>query len=350
MTPEQFRAQVAKAGPQAAYLWIGPDGYERDQCRRALVAAALPDEGEREQGYTRHDLDGVSLAEVIDDASSFSLFATRRLIWVTGAEGALPRRLTGDEEESGVGAMLVRWIQNPTPETVLVFDCQRYDFEGDDKAKLERVAKFYKAVPNVVEFPRYSPEKARALVGELARRHQLKIGGAEADFLVEAVGADASRVANEMEKLSLRLGAGGAVTEELITELVPNARATNIFALVNAIGRGDRLKSLDLLDTLIREGEYLPLALSFLGTQFRFALAAHEAGLRGAMQIQGHFQKAGVAMWKSRAEQVAQTVGEFSKERLAEAIRNVGDADRALRDTRPDDQIVMEEFVWKLTR
>ena len=260
MTPEQFRAQLGKQGPQAVYLFIGPDGYERDQCRRLLVEKALPEAEEREQGYTRHDLDAVSLAEVIDDASSFSLFATRRLIWVTGAEGALPRRLTGDEEESGVGAMLAKWVKDPTPETVLVFDCQRYDFEGDDKAKLERVTKFYKGVPNVVEFPRYTAEKARALATELARRHQLKIGAAEVDFLVEAVGADASRVANEMEKLSLRLGVGGVVTEERITELVPNARATNIFALVNAIGQGDRLKSLDLLDTLIREGEYLPLA------------------------------------------------------------------------------------------
>lgn len=349
MTPEQFRTQLTRQGPRATYLFLGPDSYERNICRTLLLDAVLPID-EREQGYSRHDLDQVSLAEVIDDACSMSLFARRRLLWVSGAEGALPRRLSGDEEESGVGAMLVDWIRNPAPDTTIVFDCQRYDFEGDDKAKIDRVAKFYKSVPDVVEFARYSPEKARALALSLAKQHQIQLANNEADFLVEATGADASRIANEIEKLSLRIGPGGTVTGELITELVPNARAANIFALVNAIGRGDRMKSLDLLDTLIREGEYLPLALSFLATQFRFALAAHEAGLKGAMAIQGYFQKSGVAMWKSRAEQVAQTVAEFPRERLAQAIRNVADADRALRDTRPDDQIVMEEFVWKLTR
>ena len=53
-----------------------------------------------------------------------------------------------------------------------------------------------------------------------------------------------------------------------------------IFALVNAMGRRDRTRALQVLDTLARDGEYLPLALAFLSTQFRMALVAREAGLR----------------------------------------------------------------------
>ena len=51
-----------------------------------------------------------------------------------------------------------------------------------------------------------------------------------------------------------------------------------VFALVAALGRGDRTRALEILDTLAREGEYMPLALTFLGTQFRMALVAREAG------------------------------------------------------------------------
>jgi len=50
-----------------------------------------------------------------------------------------------------------------------------------------------------------------------------------------------------------------------------------------------------------------------------------------------------------RAEQVCQTVSAFSKERLATAMDKVFQADRALRDARPDDRIVMEELVLSLT-
>jgi len=134
-----------------------------------------------------------------------------------------------------------------------------------------------------------------------------------------------------------------------ISALVPDARSTTIFALVNALGRRDRARSLEILDTLTREGEYLPLALAFLSTQFRMALVAREAGLKSSQQVQGYFQRLGVPMWGSRADQVYQTVAKFGAPQLERAMKLIFEADRGLRDARPDDRIVMEQFVLKLT-
>ena len=134
-----------------------------------------------------------------------------------------------------------------------------------------------------------------------------------------------------------------------ITALVPDARSSTIFALVNALGRRDRAHGLEILDTLCREGEYLPLALSFLSTQFRLALVARESGLRSPQQIQGHFSRSGVPMWSSRAEQVYQTVSKFSREKLERGMKLIFAADRDLRSARPDDRIIMERFVLELT-
>ena len=131
--------------------------------------------------------------------------------------------------------------------------------------------------------------------------------------------------------------------------MVPDARSTTIFALVNALGRRDRAKSLAVLDTLCREGEYLPLALSFLSSQFRQALIAREANLRSSQQIMGHFTKIGVPMWASRADQVSQTAIKFSREQLERGLKLIFETDRDLRSARPDDRIVMEQFVVKLT-
>jgi len=127
------------------------------------------------------------------------------------------------------------------------------------------------------------------------------------------------------------------------------AQATTIFALVAALGRGDRSRSLEILDTLSREGEYMPLALTFLSTQFRMALAAREAGLRGAGQIQAHFNKVGVRIWPERARQIEQTVEAFPKARLERAAQKLFEADRSLRDARPDDRVIMEEMILSLT-
>jgi DNA polymerase III subunit delta len=347
LSPDVFLSRIAKQEPAPVYLFLGPEVWSRDRCRHALIARALGD-GDREQGLTRHDLDSVSLSAVLDDARSFSLFAPRRVIWVASAESALPRGRAGGEEAAGAGD-LADYLKDPVPGTVVVFDAARYEFDGEDKTKLERVAKFYGAIREQVEFRPFTPESARRAAQDLARERGLRIGSSQLGLLVEALGADAGRIDQEIEKLALYVGTDRPVTEEDIAALVPNAQATTIFALVNALGRGDRKRSLNTLDTLLREGKYLPLALSFLATQFRLALVAHEEGLRNAQQILGWFTAQGVRMWRDRAEQVAATVEAFSRPALERAIARLFEADRALRDARPDDRVVMEELVLSLT-
>ncbi|MBZ2184974.1 MAG: DNA polymerase III subunit delta [Bryobacter sp.] len=349
MTADQFIQGLAKGKAPAVCLFVGPDGYLRGLCKEALLAVVLPGAEERENGWSRWDLSEVSLAEVLDDAASLSLFATRRLIWVAGAEGVLPRGRAKQDGDVAGAKELAAYLERPAADTTIVFDCQRYDFDGEDKTKVENLRKFFAGVKAQVEFPRFTPESARRLAQDLVKEKGLKMGAAEMEVLVEATGADASRLVGEVEKLSLYAKPGEAITLETLTALVPNARASNIFALVAAIGRGDRAGSLDILDALIREGEYLPLALSFLAGQFRFALAGHEARVKGAQAIQNHFQKLGSPMWRARAEQVEQTMAAFGPGRLKKAIRLVYAADQALRDTRPDDKTVMEDFVWKVT-
>jgi DNA polymerase-3 subunit delta len=349
VTPAQLLARVKKnAAPQVALL-LGPEAFQRTLIKRAL-AVQMP-----EGAVSEHDLTQVSLAEVLDDARSLSLFAADRLIWVTNAEAALPRgRAAAAEEDgevetggSGDAAALSAYLKDPTPGTVLVFEAIRYDFEGDDKRKLERVAKFYSAVSDVVELRRLAAHEARREAETLASQARLQLDADALDLLVEALGADLARIAVEIEKLALYAGSRKVGVDD-IAALVPDARATNIFALVNALGRRDRARALEILDTLTREGEYLPLALAFLSTQFRFALVAREAGLKSASQIQGHFTRLGIPMWSSRAEQVYQTVAKFGRPQLERAMKLIFEADRGLRDARPDDRIVMEQFILKL--
>src|SRR5512140_3023935 len=102
MSPEQFLAKLAKNGPEAAYLFLGPEAFERTRCRRALLDAVLP-APERENGFTRHDLDRTPLAAALDDARALSLFASRRLIWLGAAEAAVPRAARSSDDEANDG-------------------------------------------------------------------------------------------------------------------------------------------------------------------------------------------------------------------------------------------------------
>jgi DNA polymerase-3 subunit delta len=318
MTPEQFLDRLKK-GPAPVYLFVGQEAYQRERCRRALMDAVLSQE-DRDSGFVRHDLDQISLAAAIDDARSLSLFATQRVVWLASAEAALPRGDAGDPP-----AELASYVAEPTPGTVVVLEASRFDFEGDDKSKVERV-----------------------IAQSLAKQAGLQLGLAELAILLEATAGDVSRIAVEIEKLKLFAG-DRKVTADDIGALVPDAQATTIFALVNALGRNDRTKALQILDMLSREGEYMPLALTFLATQFRMALAAREANLKSSSQIIGHFNKLGARIWPERARQIEQTVQAFPKAKLEKAVMKLFEADRSLRDARPDDRIVMEEMILALT-
>jgi DNA polymerase-3 subunit delta len=347
MTPGQILSRLKKGDPPAALLLLGPEAYERRRIKEAFLGVFPPG------SVTQHDLTAISLAEALDDARSLSLFAAERLIWIVNAEAALPRgRAAAAEDEEGEpgagnSAPLASYLKDPTPGVAVVFEAVRFDFEGDDKRKQDRVRKFYAAVPDVIELRRFASHEARREAEALAARAGVRLEENALDLLVEALASDVARIEVEMEKLALYAG-DRAITVDDVAALVPDARATTIFALVNALGRRDRTRALEALDTLTREGEYLPLALAFLSTQFRLALAAREAGLKSGGQVQSHFTRLGLPMWGSRADQVWQTASKFSKAQLERAMRLIFEADRGLRDARPDDRTIMERFILQL--
>ena len=156
-----------------AVLLLGPEAYERRRIKEGLTAAFA------EGAVAQLDLAELTLAAILDDARALSLFASNRLIWVVNAEAALPRTVKSSDEddseaESGSGggdaAPLAAYLKDPTPGVVLVFEAIRFDFEGDDKRKQDRVRKFYSALRDVVELRRYAAHEARAEGESLARR------------------------------------------------------------------------------------------------------------------------------------------------------------------------------------
>src|SRR5258706_9575323 len=188
MTPEQFLDRLKKNPPAPAYLFLGPEQYLRTQCRRALLDTALGPE-ERETGLTRHDLSEIPLASALDDARSLSLFATRRVIWLASAEAVLPRgRASASDADAPAGgaAELASYLASPTPDVVLVIDSSRFDFEGEEKTRVEAVRKFFAAVPAVVGFRALSPAAARPPAANPAQTGGRKIGLPETGLHVHA--------------------------------------------------------------------------------------------------------------------------------------------------------------------
>ena len=223
MDPAQLLLQLQKKSPAAGYVFLGNELFSRDGCRKALLEAALPP-GERESGLVQYDLAEASLQDVVEDARTLSLFAGARMIVGYNAENVLPRaRETEDEEEaSPPGAeILYAYFRDPTPGVVVLFEAIRFDWrDREEKKKIERLARFFQAVPVKVEFHRLDERAVLESARGLALKLRLSIAGELLAELVEALGYDMARIANEISKLDIYAGPQQEITRETLAALV----------------------------------------------------------------------------------------------------------------------------------
>ena len=82
---------------------------------------------------------------------------------IVRSKGAASRpRVCSSRKSRDSTRPLADYLADPPPDTVLVFQASRYDFEGEDKARMERILKFYSAVPAVIELRPWTPQAARS--------------------------------------------------------------------------------------------------------------------------------------------------------------------------------------------
>ena len=349
MKPKALLTQLEKGRPAAGYLFLGNEMFFRDRCRQALIRAVLGEASGGGEGLIEFDLKEQPIETLLDEARTFSLFASARLIVAANAEAALPRRVTsrGDAPEA---AGLTAYFRDPTPGVTVVLECRRYDWnDREEKGKLERVAKFYSAVPQTVELAPLTASEALALSQRAAKHHNIEVAAELLAELVEMLGNDMARLSADLEKLALYLGSRRAVTRQDLEVLIPEARQSGVFELTDALARKDRSQALKLVDTLAKTGEYWPLQLSMLARLFRQALAAKEQGARAVPQITRLFQAQGAPMWPARARQILDVGQKFSRLELERALIALFHADRDLRRERPSDRIIIEQLVVEMT-
>lgn len=353
MKPKAFLTQVKDGKIAPGYLLLGPETFFRDRCRRALRKAVLgEDPAAIEEGLVEIDLKDQPLARLLDETRTFSLFAGSRLIIGRNAEAALPKGRGKSEKDDS--AELAAYFRDPTPGVTVLFEATKLDpAERDDKAKMDRVAKFYAGVPEVVELDRLGPDEAVRSCAFLAKQIGLDIAPDLIAELVDMLAGDMARLENELRKLTLYVSADGGgrpVTRQDLEMMTPEARQSSVFALTDALASRDADGALAILDNLAKAGAYWPMQLTFLANLFRQALAVKEIGGRNPGAIQSKLQQAGVRVWPSRVRQLLDVAGKFSRAELERALVALYETDRDLRRERPDDRLLMETLVLRLVR
>lgn len=238
---------------RSLYLIAGTDGAKIDATRARLRARAESDGGagalEVFEGEGRAAPDHEALLGALP---AMSLTGTRRYLLADGVERWRDRQL--DAVAAG--------LERLPPDLSLVLIAR-----AEAPAKLRRAVEA--AGGEVHEFAAPSPRAMpRALVAE-AGRLGFELEPRAAAALVERIGANPVRLANELRRLSLWAGEGGAVDLDDLDSMVADTSEAIVWSLADALQDGDPVAALSISERLIAQGENVTGMVYALASRMR---------------------------------------------------------------------------------
>jgi len=333
LSPEKLIERLAKGKPPGAVVLLGTDVYLRDLCREKIIAACVP-EGARDWALARIPGNAEGWQEILQRAQTMPMLAPRQVIIVEDAEAI---EKLGDKSRDAIVEALEEYLESPAPFTVLLIEAAALD------GRL-RFSKLLGEKALVVELT-IGDESAAALASQMARDLGVTIDREAAALLADSMNREPARIRIELEKLSVFVGARGAIKSEDVKLLVTAARKNTIWDLADMLAAGQRDQALHFFDNLLREGEQPASLIGGLAWRYRKLIEARELppgtnGFQASRQL---------GMGPKDAEAVLRNAHRSKKSDLVAGLVALVEADSQLKSANPNPRAVMEFLFTRLT-
>lgn len=242
MKLEPRRVDSFLTAPDAAIracLVYGPDrglvGERSARLARAIVAD--PRDAFRVAALTA-DVLLAEPARLHDEAAQLSLMGGRRLVHVTDAGDA-------------VGALFARYLGDPPAGDGFVI------VEGGDLKPRSSLRRAFDSAKNAAAIACYldGPREIETLVREVARSHRLTLAPDALPYLVSSLGGDRALSRQELEKLALYAGDGGAVSLAEVAAVIGDSADLSLDDAILAAAEGNPVACERALARTLAKGE-----------------------------------------------------------------------------------------------
>ncbi len=217
MTHQQILTELKQKKFFPVYFLFGKESYFIDSISDYIEENAL---SESEKAFNQVVLYGrdIDHLAVIDSARRYPMVSQYQVVIVKEAQDLK------DLKE------LAKYIENPTPSTILVLCHKHKTF-----TKTTKFAKLLKSKSVFFESSKlYDNQVPDWIAGQL-KQNKLRIDPDTAALTAEYLGTDLSLIIHELEKLILHLPPGSEVTSKHIEDYIGISREYNIFELHKAI-------------------------------------------------------------------------------------------------------------------
>jgi DNA polymerase-3 subunit delta len=161
------------------------------------------------------------------------------------------------------------YIDNPQPSTVLIIGYKQKKVDGRSK-----LAKLLKQKGELYSTKKLYESELPAWVVSYLKVYGFTIGQKAVFLLVEHIGNDLSRLANELQKVTINLGSRTEITEDDIENYVGISKEYNVFELQHALTQRNMMRCLQIIQYLEGNPKALPI-MQLLPTLYSFFSKAY---------------------------------------------------------------------------
>lgn len=259
-TYSELRAHLSRKNYAPAYLLHGEEGYFIDQLAETFEAI-VP---EADRDFNLYMLYGpeTDANTVMDVCRRYPMMADRQVVILKEAQS-----MTATELDK-----LCAYLAAPSPTTLLVI-CGR---GAKVKAK-ELPGKVVEAGGMVFDAVKLRDRALTEAIRSVITEKGLHVEEKGLSMLSDYVGADLSRLYNEIEKLTVALPQGSMVTPEVIESHIGMSKDFNTFELINAIASRDATMAFRIVDHFRANAKDNPFPMVFgmMWTFFSNLLIVH---------------------------------------------------------------------------
>jgi len=207
------------------YFLMGEEPYFIDIITKYIAENALPPEQHAFNQLVMYGKD-VTVAQIDDTARRFPMMSERLVVIVKEAQNI--KNINN----------LVHYVQKPLNSTVLVIN---YKYKSIDKRK-----KLYKALKKdgvILESKKLYENQIPLWISNYLEEKEFTIEPLASRLLVDNLGSDLEKIANELNKLIIVLKKGSKINSLHIEENIGISKDYNVFELQNALMNRDIMKA-----------------------------------------------------------------------------------------------------------
>ncbi len=325
---EKFYPLIQSRGLSHVVLLVGEEPY---LLRQALhqIKSEYVQEDMKDFNFTVYFAGEAELEKVRDNVETLPTFAPLRVVFLKEAH-----ELSDADWEA-----LDPILKNPVDTTLFVITASRLD-------KRKKVFKTLSDTGLCVEFKKPYENQIPSWIQYIANLEELQISQEANHLLHRLVGSHLLEIEAEVLKLKDYISPRNRIEIDDVKSVVSKSREESIFQWTEAVASGDRIRSFELLASLLEQGQSEVGIVSLMARHVRILIRVkrgQELGYTGArlaqyVQVPPYF-----------LNNYLKQAGLWSIRRLEQVLLTLNETDKALKTSPVSAPLWLENMLLKIT-